>query len=133
MYYAINNDIGKIRDVESFNAKIAEIFKYEGKVTITPLAETREKLFEEICNKTFDIASLVFGIRNMATLHQEGTTVDYDFTDYINLASLIKEHCDRIIVLASATEPGREENYLQPLMQVKPKDVTKIKPLKKEA
>ncbi len=115
MYYAINNDVGIMKDVESFNGKIAEILKYEGKVNVIPLAETREKLFEEICNKAFDIDSLVSGIRNMATLHQEGTTVDYDYVDFITLASLIKEHCDMIIILAGATDSDGEDNYLRPL------------------
>ncbi len=117
MYYAINNDIEIIKDVESFNTKIAEVLRHEGKVNIIPLAETREKLFEEIYNRTFEIGSLVSAIRYMAALHQEGTTVDYDYIDYLNLCEAIHRLLGDIETLATATEPGREENYLQPLME----------------
>ena len=118
MYYAINNDIGVIKDVESFNTKIAEVLRHEGKVNIIPLAETREELFEEIYNRTFEIGSLVSAIRYMAALHQqEGTTVDYDYIDYLNLCEAIHRLLGDIETLATATEPGREENYLQPLME----------------
>lgn len=138
MYYAVNNDVGVIKDIESFNSKIAEVLRYEGKVNIIPLAETREELFEEIYNRTFEIDSLASAIRHMAALHQEGTTVDYDYTDYLNLCEVIHRLLGDIEALATATEPGREENYLQPLMekettQVKPKDITNIKLLKKGA
>jgi len=121
MYYAVNNEV--IKNPKSLNDKITEALKHVKMVTVIPLAETREGIFEEIYNETFDIASLASGIRQMAALHQqEGTTVDYDYVDYVNIVSLIKEKCDKIILLSSATDLELEKEEIP----------SNVKPIKKE-
>jgi hypothetical protein len=120
MYYAINDEA--IKNPESLNDKITEVLKHVKKVYVIPLAETREDLFEEIYNETFDVESLVSAVRLMAALHQEeGIVIGYNYVDYVNIVSLIKEKCDKIVLLASATDPELEEETL-----------AKIKPIKKE-
>ena len=133
MYYKVNEIIGELGDTESFNGLIAECLEREGKVEVIPLAGTRKDLFDEIINKSYEIAGLVSAIRNMATLHQEGTLVDYNYNDYITLASLVKEHCDKIIFLAGATDPEEEGDYLKPLIKPDhPGPETKNKSKRKE-
>lgn len=62
-------------------------------------------MFEEIGKVTCSIDALNSAIRQMAALHLEvGTTVDHDSNDYVCLADLIQDHCNRIISLAQAEE-----------------------------
>lgn len=65
--------------------------------------EIREA-FDKIYDETFDAESLISAIRYMAALFQEGVHVGYDYTDFINLAAMAKEKCDKIIELAEKTD-----------------------------
>lgn len=111
MFYRIN----KFKDVESFTAAIAEHMKYEKKVDVEPLADTRKELFEKIVDKTFELEGLISAIRDMGNLHMEGTVPDYDHNSYLELCGLINNLSNEISILADATDQDITEDYIRPL------------------
>jgi hypothetical protein len=114
--YRVNDSIGLIKDVATFSKVIEDKLRFEGVIHIEPLAESRKELFEKIVDNAFDITSLARGLVDIATLHQEGTTVDYDPITYIDIAHEIKAKCEKICILADATDLSEKE-YLEPLLR----------------
>ena len=117
MFYRINDSIGVLKDEKAFYGKIAEHMKYEKKVEVTPLAETREALFEKIVEKTFDIEALVSAIRDMANLHQQRTPMDYSCNPYLWLCGMMENASREIKTLANATDPEFADEELRPLCE----------------
>lgn len=112
--YRVNDSTGLIKDVNTLSKVIEEKLRFEGVIYIEPLAESRKGLFEKIVDQAFEIASLARGLVDIAALHQEGTTTDYDPITYIDIAHEIKVKCEKVSLLANATDLN--ENYLEPLL-----------------
>ena len=115
--YRVNDSIGLIKDVDTLSKVIKDKLRFEGKIYIEPLAESRKELFEKIVDNAFDITSLARGLVDIATLHQEGTTIDFDPITYIDIAHEIKAKCEKVCSLAEATELSEGKDYLEPLLR----------------
>ncbi len=114
--YRVNDSVGLIKDVDTLSKVIEDKLRFEGVIHIEPLAESRKELFEKIVDHAFDITSLARGLVDIASLHQEGTTTDYDCITYIDIAHEIKAKCEKICILANATDLN-EKDYLEPLLR----------------
>lgn len=117
MFYRINGSIGVLKDERLFCEKIAEHMTHEKGVEVIPLGETKEQLFDNILDKTFQAEALIQAIRDMAHLHEQGTLVDYSCNPYIYLCDMVKDISEEIKDLASATDPEYSDQELKPLSE----------------